>query len=103
MRGHSAPTDRPRRDDIEAAVAAYTAAGQRPLLTPKAVHLLSVMFANADTCQRNLDSLVREGFNPRTLLLLLKRLEVAGFLIKQRGAGRTPNTYRLHLLPWRQP
>jgi hypothetical protein len=93
----------PRRDDIEAAVAAYTAAGQRPLLTPKAVHLLHVMFADADTCQRNLDSLAPEGFNPRTLLLLLRRLEVAGFLIKQRGAGRTPNTYRLHLAPWRQP
>ena len=96
-------TDRSRRDDIEAAVAAYAAAGQRPLLTPKAVQLLHVMFAGADVCRRNLDSLAREGFNPRTLLLLLKRLEVAGFLIKQRGAGRAPNTYHLHLPPRRQP
>jgi hypothetical protein len=61
------------------------------------------MFADADTCRRNLDSLAGEGFNRGTLLQLLKRLEVAGFLIKQRGAGRTPNTYHLHLAPWRQP
>jgi hypothetical protein len=103
MRSTPLQTDRPHRDDIEAAVAAYTAAGQRPLLTPKAVHLLSVMFADADVCRRNLESLMAEGFSRDTLLPLLKRLEVAGFLLKQRGAGRTPNTYRLHLLPWRQP
>ena len=40
----------PRRQEIEAAIAAYNATGQEPLLTPKAVHLLSVMFAAADIC-----------------------------------------------------
>jgi hypothetical protein len=97
------PTDRPRRDDIEAAIAAYNATGQEPLLTPKAVHLLSVMFVDADICQRNFDSLVREGFGWRTLLRLLRHLTATGFLSKERGTGKHPNTYRLHLPPRRQP
>jgi len=45
---------------LEAAVATYNATGEEPLMTPKAVHLLSVMFADADICQRNFDSLMRD-------------------------------------------
>ena len=65
----------PRKQAIEAAVAAHNVAARKPLLTPDATQLLVVMFTDADTCQRNLDSLVREGFNLRKLILLLRHLE----------------------------
>ena len=102
MRGRCAPTDRFRRDKVAAAISPY-APRRMPLLADDAIRLLTAMFPDTDVCRRNLESLVAEGFSRDTLLPLLKRLEVAGFLLKQRGAGRTPNTYRLHLLPWRQP
>jgi hypothetical protein len=74
-----------------------------PLLADDAIRLLTAMFPDTDVCRRNLESLVAEGFSRDTLLLQLKRLEVAGFLIKQRGAGRAPNTYHLRLPARRQP
>ena len=92
-----------RRDEIAAAIAAHNTANRKPRLTPNATRLLTVMFADADICQRNLDSLALEGFNPRNLLLLLHYLTEAGFLTKQSGAGRTPNTYHLRLPPRVQP
>ena len=102
MRGRCAPTDRSRRDEIAAAISPY-APRRMPRLADDAIRLLTVMFADTDVCRRNLESLMAEGFSRDTLLLQLKRLEVAGFLIKQRGAGRAPNTYHLHLPPRRQP
>jgi hypothetical protein len=88
--------------DIAAAIAANNSSTDPDalLLSPRAVRLLTIMFADADVCQRNLDSLVREGFNLGTLLRFLKNLSDAGFISIQRGA---PNTYRLHLPPRRQP
>ena len=91
-----------RQDEIAAAVAAYNATNPESLLPPQAARLLAVMFADADTCQRNLDSLMREGFNQRRLLRLLDLLAEAGFLSKVRSPRRSqPNTYRLHLPPVR--
>jgi hypothetical protein len=62
-----------RREDIEAAIAAHNDADRELVLPPGAAQLLVAMFPTNDTCQRNLDSLAREGFNPRNLLLLNRR------------------------------
>jgi hypothetical protein len=97
------PIDPRRREAIEAAVAAHNAANRQPRLTPNATRLLTEMFAEADVCRRNLDSLVSDGLGRETLLRLLRRLSAAGFLTKTRGVGRSPNTYRLHLPPRVQP
>jgi hypothetical protein len=98
------PIDERRRDDITAAVAAHIATHQKPWLKPNATRLLIVMFADADVCRRNLDSLVAEGFSRRNLVrLLLRALVEAGLVSKERGVGRAPSTYRLHLPPRKQP
>jgi hypothetical protein len=86
-----------RRDEI--ADAAYNATNPQPLLTPDALHLLAAMFADADICQRNRESLASEGFSRGTIALLLHDLTETGFLSKTGGTGRSPNTYRLHLPP----
>jgi hypothetical protein len=86
-----------RRNDISAAVAAHIATHQRPWLTSEATRLLTIMFADADVCQRNLDSLAAEGFARGALLQLLRDLSEAGLVSKERGKGSAPNTYRLHL------
>jgi hypothetical protein len=93
------PTDRPLRDDIAAAVAAYDSANPLTPLPRNAARLLTAMFPTGDVCQRNFDSLTREGSSWRTVLRLLGHLAEAGFLSKERGTGRRPNTYRLHLPP----
>ena len=93
--------DERRRDDIAAAVAAYNVAGRGPLLPPAATRLLTVMFADADVCQRSIVSLAQEGFDQRNLLRLLVRLIAAGLVSKQPGAGSLPNVYLLHLPPVR--
>ena len=92
-----------RRDDIADAVAAHIATHRRPWLTSEATRLLTIMFADADLCQRNLDSLVAEGFARGTLVQLLRDLSKAGLVSKERGVGRAPNTYRLQLPPQAQP
>jgi hypothetical protein len=91
----------PRKRDIEAAIAAHNRSTDPDtlLLSPRAVRLLTIMFAEADVCQRTLDSLVREGLNQGALLRLLKALGEAAIISKQRGF---PNTYRLHLPPRRR-
>jgi hypothetical protein len=93
------PIDEGRRDAIAAAVAAYNVAPRGPTVPPAATSLLTVMFADADACQRSLESLAREGFDRTVVVRLLRRLLEAGFLSKQRGQGRDPTTYRLHLPP----
>ena len=60
------------------------------------------MFADADVCQRNLDSLAAEGFARGALLQLLRDLSEADLMSKERGQGSAPNTYRLYLPPRRQ-
>jgi hypothetical protein len=93
------PNDQ-RRREIDAAVAAYNVARRGPSVSSAATHLLAVMFADADVCQRSFERLAREGFDRTVVVRLLRRLQEAGFLSKQQsGQGRAPNTYRLHLPP----
>ena len=96
------PIDPRRRDEIAAAVAGYNVAS-RPPVPSTATRLLAVMFADADVCQRSFESLAQEGFDRTVVVRMLRRLEEAGFLSKQRGQGHDPNIYHLHLLPRRQP
>ena len=92
-----------RRTEIEAAIAAHNATDREPLLPPAACRLLSVMFRRSSVCQRSIDDLAAEGFNRRTVPRLLRALVGTGFLTKERGPGRLPTTYTLHLPPRRQP
>jgi hypothetical protein len=92
-----------RRDEITAAVAAHIAAHRRPWLTSEATRLLAIMFADADVCQRNLDSLAAERFARGALLQLLRDLSEAGLVSKEQGKGSASNTYHLHLPPRAQP
>jgi hypothetical protein len=103
MRGPSTPTVRPRRDEIDAAVAAYDQAHPLTALPRSAAQLLMAMFPTGDVCQRSLDAIAGEGFSRQRLPGTLRRLTEAGFLTREFGAGVTPNTYRLHLPPRRQP
>ena len=93
------PIDPRRRDEIVAAVTAYNVAPRGPTVPPAATSLLTVMFADADVCQRSLESLAQRGFDRTIVVRLLRRLQEAGFLSKQRGPGRDPTTYCLHLPP----
>jgi hypothetical protein len=97
------PTDLCRRDDIATAVAAYDSANPKARLPRNTVRLLAVMFPSEDVCQRSLEDIAREGFDRRTIYPTLRRLLDAGFLSRQLGSGRSPNTYRLHLPPQAQP
>jgi hypothetical protein len=96
------PIDLRRRDDIAAAVAAYDRDHPDALL-PRNARLLAAMFAADDVCQRSLDDIAAEGFNRRDVSRMLRHLLEAGFLSKQPGSGRDPNTYGLHLPPRAQP
>jgi hypothetical protein len=90
----------PRHRAIEAAIAAHNDADRETLLTPAVTRLLTVMFADADVCQRTIESLRQEGFSRKPLLRLLQQLVEAGFLTKeQQSHGRVANVYRLHLPP----
>jgi hypothetical protein len=96
------PINERRRDDIVAAVAAYNVAPRGPTVPPAATSLLTVMFADADVCQRSLEDLAKAGIDRTVVVRLLRRLLEAGVLSKQRGQGRDPTTYRLHLPPVRR-
>ena len=50
-----------RRDEIEAAVAAYDRANPLAPLPRSTVRLLSAMFPRDDVCQRSLEALRAEG------------------------------------------
>ena len=92
----------PRKREIEAAIATHNEADQGTLLPPDAVRLLTVMFPRSDVCQRRLHDLAAEGFDRTALARLLRALIEAGFLSKEQTQERSPSTYHLHLLPWRQ-
>jgi hypothetical protein len=97
------PINERRRDDIATAVAAYDSANPETPLPRNAARRLAVMFPAEDVCQRSLDDLARAGFDRREVSRMLRHLLEAGFLSKQLGSGRAPNTYRLHLPPQAQP
>jgi hypothetical protein len=92
-----------RREEIEAAIAAYNDTDPDMLLPPAAAQLLTAMFAKADTCQRTIVSLEQEGLGRESLIRLLRHLVEIGFVSKERSSGRgRPNVYRLHLPPVRR-
>ena len=88
------PIDECRRDAIATAIAAYDRAADGPL-PRNAGWLLTVMFPAEDVCRRSLETIIAEGFNRNTLPAMLRRLEMIGFLSRQRA----PLTYHLHLPP----
>jgi hypothetical protein len=97
------PIDPHHQEEIAAALGAYNATGRRQLPMADVIRLLTVMFADADVCQRNQDSLAAEGFSRGALSRLLQGLVESCLVSKDRGVSRAPNTYRLHLPPRRQP
>ena len=96
------PIDQHHRGEVAAAISAYNATGRKPLLAD-AIRLIIAMFANTDVCRRNRESLIAEGFSRDTLVLLLRILIETGFVSKEQGVGRAPNTYRLLQPPRRHP
>ncbi len=95
------PIDQRRRDAIAAAVAAYDHAAEGPL-PRNAARLLAAMFPADDVCQRSQEEIAAEGFGRDSLPRALRCLEKAGLLSRQRGAGRVPDLFRLHLPPVRR-
>jgi hypothetical protein len=86
-----------RREEIEAAIAAYNSADHETLLSSSVAQLLLAMFPQGNVCQRSLPELAAEGFGRRAVPHLLWALVDAGFVSKEQGPGRT--IYRLHLPP----
>jgi hypothetical protein len=97
------PIDQHHRGEVAAAISAYNATGRKPLLADDAIRLIIALFADTDVCRRNRESLIAEGFSRDTLVLLLRILIETGFVSKERGIGRAPNTYRLLQPSRRQP
>jgi hypothetical protein len=89
--------------EIEAAVAAYNDTDPDMLLPAVAAQLLTVMFADADVCQRSEAQLAAAlGDRPKVVRRLLHILVEAGLLSKEQSSSRVANIYRLHLPPRRQ-
>jgi hypothetical protein len=80
MRGPRAPIDRPPRDDIAAAVAAYDQANPLAPLPRNAARVLAAMFPRGNVCRRGLDDLAQKGFSREQLPGTQRRLVEAGFL-----------------------
>ena len=87
-----------RREEIEAAVAAYDKANPFTPLPRSAARLLIVMFPTGNVCQRSLDAIAAQGFGRQHLPRTLYRLTTAGFVSRQ-GL----DTYYLHLPPLVRP
>jgi hypothetical protein len=95
------PIDERRREALATAIAACDRAAVGPL-PRNAARLLAVMFPAEDVCQRSLEDLVAEGFGRNTLPVMLRRLEAAGLVSRQRGSACIPDAYRLQLPPVRR-
>ena len=85
-----------RREALFAAVEAYNRANPTARLPRSAARLLGIMFAEADVCRLSQLELGARGFGG-TLFKVLRALVEAGFMTKQAGAARYPDTYRLTL------
>ena len=95
------PIDQRRRDAIATAVTAYDRANPKARLPRTAARLLAAMFPSEDVCQRSQDDIAAEGFNRDSMPAVLRRLEKAGFLSRQRGSGPVPDLFTLNLPPVR--
>jgi hypothetical protein len=94
-----------RKEEIEAAVAAYDAANPLTPLQRNAARLLIAMFPTGGICQRKPDEIATSGFSQGSLPRTLERLARAGFLSFQRGPGQRgagAATYQLHIPPVRR-
>jgi hypothetical protein len=83
-----------RRDAINAPVEAHNRTHPAARLPRPADRLLSVIFATEDVCCVSQETLRAEGFG-KTLPRVLCALVEAGFMSRQAGATRVPDTYRL--------
>jgi hypothetical protein len=86
-----------RRDAFSIAVETYNRAHPEARLPRPAARLLAVMFAAEDVCCLSQQALMAEGFGD-SLRRVLRALIEAGFMSKQAGTSRVPDSYRL-LLP----
>jgi hypothetical protein len=89
-----------RSREIEAAIAAYSAANPDMLLPPQAARRRADMFGWSSVCQRSLADLAAGASD--TLIAvdrLLRFLTATGFLTKEQSPGWVPNVYRLNLPP----
>jgi hypothetical protein len=85
-----------RRNAIIAAVEAHNLAHPTARLPRPSGRLLTVMFPTEDVCCVSQETLKAEGFGD-TLPNVLRALVAAGFVSKQPGTSRIPDTYRLRL------
>jgi hypothetical protein len=83
-----------RREAVFAAVEAHNRAHPAAPLPRPAARLLAVMFADQDVCCMSQQALVAEGFG-KSLPGVLRVLVEAGFVARQAGTSRIPDTYRL--------
>ena len=88
-----------RRDAAFAAVEGYNRAHLTARLPRPAGRLLATMFAEQDVCCLSQQALMAEGFgDSHSLRRVLRALIETGFVSKQAGTSRVPDSYRL-LLP----
>jgi hypothetical protein len=87
-----------RRNAIIAAVEAHNLAHPTARLPRPAARLLAVMFDTEDVCCLSQQALAAEGFNSKSLPGVLRALVEAGFVSRQPGTSRIPDTYRLRPL-----
>ena len=83
-----------RREAVFAAVEAHNRTHPAAPLPRPAARLLAVMFADQDVCCMSQQALVAEGFG-KSLPGVLRALVEAGFVSRQTGTSRVPDTYRL--------
>jgi hypothetical protein len=83
-----------RREAVFAAVEAYNRAHPKARLPRQAARLLAFMFADKDVCCQSQQDLMAEGFGD-SLRRVLRALIEAGFISRQAGSARVPDTYRL--------
>ena len=86
-----------RRNAIAAAVEVHNRAHPTARLPRPAARLLAVMFDTEDVCCLSQEALKTRGFSD-TLPMVLRALVEAGFVVRQPGTSRIPDTYRLQVL-----
>jgi hypothetical protein len=87
-----------RRNAIAAAVEAHNLAHPTARLPRPAARLRAVMFDTEDVCCLSQQALAAEGFNSKSLPDGLRALVEVGFVSRQPGTSRIPDTYRLQVL-----